>query len=307
MRLGIIAGRSAAQNQAFNRGAVIAGRNFSNKLWNIARFVQEQIGDNHVIVPLEPKTLADHWIIRQVNDAAKAIESHLENYRFAEAADVVYHVIWDDLADWYIESSKTSINRPLLSWALATSLQLAHPFAPFVTETIWQTLNYTTGILMADRWPSPEQYDEIAAEQFERLKELVSEGRWVIAELPGNKKYRLLFGNDSLVEHNQELIRHLMRLEGTEKIDQPRGLRLAAANREVWLDIDSETLYQHQSNLELRVANARKRQEGLLGRLGNQNYLDKAPAKLIDETKQELAETEKLIERLVAELDIIQL
>ena len=307
MRLGIIAGRSAAQNQAFNRGAVIAGRNFSNKLWNIARFVQEQIGDNHVIVPLEPKTLADHWIIRQVNDAAKAIESHLENYRFAEAADVVYHVIWDDLADWYIESSKTSINRPLLSWALATSLQLAHPFAPFVTETIWQTLNYTAGILMADRWPSPEQYDEIAAEQFERLKELVSEGRWVIAELPGNKKYRLLFGNDSLVEHNQELIRHLMRLEGTEKIDQPRGLRLAAANREVWLDIDSETLYQHQSNLELRLANARKRQEGLLGRLGNQNYLDKAPAKLIDETKQELAETEKLIERLVAELDIIQL
>ncbi len=307
MRLGIIAGRSAAQNQAFNRGAVIAGRNFSNKLWNIARFVQEQIGDNHVIVPLEPKTLADHWIIRQVNDAAKAIESHLENYRFAEAADVVYHVIWDDLADWYIESSKTSINRPLLSWALATSLQLAHPFAPFVTETIWQTLNYTTGILMADRWPSPEQYDEIAAEQFERLKELVSEGRWVIAELPGNKKYRLLFGNDSLVEHNQELIRHLMRLEGTEKIDQPRGLRLAAANREVWLDIDSETLYQHQSNLELRLANARRRQEGLLGRLGNQNYLDKAPAKLIDETKQELADTEKLIERLVAELDIIQL
>lgn len=307
MRMGIIAGRSAAQNQAFNRGAVVAGRNFANKLWNVARFVQDQIGDNHVIVPLEPKTLADHWIIRQMNQTAKTIDQHLENYRFSEAADAVYHAIWNDLADWYIESSKTSINRPLLSWSLATSLQLAHPFAPFVTETIWQTLNYTTGILMADRWPEPQAYDEIAAEQFERLKELVNEGRWVIAELPGSQKYGLLFGNDSLVEQNQDLIKHLMRLSSIEKIDQPRGLRLAAANREAWLDIDTETLYQHQSNLELRLATARTRQEALSGRLSNQSYLDKAPEHLIEDSKRELTETEKLIERLVSELDVIQL
>lgn len=307
MRLGIISGRSPAQNQAFNRGAVVAGRNFANKLWNIARFVQDQIGDNHVIVPLEPKTLADHWIIRQINNAAAQVESHLQNYRFSEAADTVYHAVWDDLADWYIESSKTAINRPILSWALATSLQIAHPFAPFVTETIWQTLNYTTGILMADRWPDPEKYEEIPAEQFERLRELVTEGRWVISELPGNEKYSLLFANDSLVEQNQELIAHLLRLKGIEKIDQPRGLRLAAANREVWLDIDSETLYQHQSNLELRLATARKRQEALSARLSNENYVNKAPARLIDETKAELAEADKLVERLVEELKVIQL
>ena len=307
MRMGIIAGRSAAQAQAFNRGAVVAARNFCNKLWNIARFVQEQIGDNHVIVPLEPTTPADHWIIRQINDAAKTIEQHLENYRFAEAADTVYHVIWDDLADWYIESSKTAINRPLLSWSLASCLQLAHPFAPFVTETIWQTLNYTTGILMADKWPAPEQYDDIMAGQFERIRELVSEGRWIISELPGNKKYALLYGNDSLVEQNQEVIAHLMRLKGIEKIDQPRGLRLAAANREAWLDIDSETLYQHQTNLETRLAAARTRLEGLRARLDNPNYVDKAPEQLVQETRDELTETEKLIERLVAELDIVQI
>lgn len=307
LRLGIIAGRSPAQNQAFNRGAVIAGRNFCNKLWNIARFVQEQIGDNHVIVPLEPVTPADHWIIRQINHAATDIEKYLEKYQFSEAADVIYHMIWDDLADWYIEASKTSINRPLLSWALATSLQLAHPFAPFVTETIWQTLNYTTGILMADHWPPPEQYDEIAAESFERIKELVSEGRWVISELPGNERYDLLFANDSLIENNQETIKHLMRLKSIKKIDQPRGLRLAAVNREAWLDIDSETLYQHQSNLELRLVNARKRKDNLVARLENTNYIEKAPPELIEETRKELADCEKLIERLVAELDVIHL
>ena len=306
-RMGIIAGRAPAQSQAFNRGSVIAARNFCNKLWNIARFVEAQIGDNHQIVDLEPQTPADHWIIRQLNDAANNIAVRLEQYRFSEASETVYHTIWDDVADWYIESSKTAINRPLLSWALATSLKIAHPFAPFVTETIWQTLNYTDGILMREAWPTPEKFDPIAAEQFEQLKLLVAEGRWVIAELPGNKKYRLLYGNDSLIADNQDTIKHLMRLEAIEHTDQPHGLRLAAANREAWLDIDSETLYQHQENLEMRLAEARQKLAGLKKRLENPTYIEKAPAHLVEETREQLAEQEKIITRLVSELEVISL
>ena len=306
-RMGVISGRAPAQSQAFNRGSVIAARNFCNKLWNIARFVEAQIGDNHQIVDLEPQTPADHWIIRQLNDAANNIAVRLEQYRFSEASETVYHTIWDDVADWYIESSKTAINRPLLSWVLATSLKIAHPFAPFVTETIWQTLNYTDGILMREAWPTPEKFDPIAAEQFEQLKLLVAEGRWVIAELPGNKKYRLLYGNDSLIADNQDTIKHLMRLEAIEHTDQPRGLRLAAANREAWLDIDSETLYQHQENLEMRLAEARQKLAGLKKRLENPTYVEKAPAHLVEETREQLAEQEKIITRLVSELEVISL
>ena len=306
-RMGLISGRAPAQSQAFNRGSVIAARNFCNKLWNIARFVEAQIGDNHQIVDLEPQTPADHWIIRQLNDAANNIAVRIEQYRFSEASETVYHTIWDDVADWYIESSKTAINRPLLSWVLATSLKIAHPFAPFVTETIWQTLNYTDGILMREAWPTPEKFDPIAAEQFEQLKLLVAEGRWVIAELPGNKKYRLLYGNDSLIADNQDTIKHLMRLEAIEHTDQPRGLRLAAANREAWLDIDSETLYQHQENLEMRLAEARQKLAGLKKRLENPTYVEKAPAHLVEETREQLAEQEKIITRLVSELEVISL
>ena len=306
-RMGLISGRAPAQSQAFNRGSVIAARNFCNKLWNIARFVEAQIGDNHQIVDLEPQTPADHWIIRQLNDAANNIAVRLEQYRFSEASETVYHTIWDDVADWYIESSKTAINRPLLSWVLATSLKIAHPFAPFVTETIWQTLNYTDGILMRETWPTPEKFDPIAAEQFEQLKLLVTEGRWVIAELPGNKKYRLLYGNDSLIADNQDTIKHLMRLEAIEHTDQPRGLRLAAVNREAWLDIDSETLYQHQENLEMRLAEARQKLAGLKKRLENPTYVEKAPAHLVEETREQLAEQEKIITRLVSELEVISL
>ena len=306
-RMGVISGRAPAQSQAFNRGSVIAARNFCNKLWNIARFVEAQIGDNHQIVDLEPQTPADHWIIRQLNDAANNIAVRIEQYRFSEASETVYHTIWDDVADWYIESSKTAINRPLLSWVLATSLKIAHPFAPFVTETIWQTLNYTDGILMREAWPTPEKFDPIAAEQFEQLKILVAEGRWVIAELPGNKKYRLLYGNDSLIADNQDTIKHLMRLEAIESTDQPRGLRLAAANREAWLDIDSETLYQHQENLEMRLAEARQKLAGLKKRLENPTYVEKAPAHLVEETREQLTEQEKIITRLVSELEVISL
>ena len=306
-RMGVISGRAPAQSQAFNKGSVIAARNFCNKLWNIARFVEAQIGDNHQIVDLEPQTPADHWIIRQLNDAANNIAVRIEQYRFSEASETVYHTIWDDVADWYIESSKTAINRPLLSWVLATSLKIAHPFAPFVTETIWQTLNYTDGILMREAWPTPEKFDPIAAEQFEQLKLLVAEGRWVITELPGNKKYRLLYGNDSLITDNQDTIKHLMRLEAIEYTDQPRGLRLAAANREAWLDIDSETLYQHQENLEMRLAEARQKLAGLKKRLENPTYIEKAPAHLVKETREQLAEQEKIITRLVSELEVISL
>lgn len=306
-RMGVISGRAPAQSQAFNKGSVIAARNFCNKLWNIARFVEAQIGDNHQIVDLEPQTPADHWIIRQLNDAANNIAVRIEQYRFSEASETVYHTIWDDVADWYIESSKTAINRPLLSWVLATSLKIAHPFAPFVTETIWQTLNYTDGILMREAWPTPEKFDPIAAEQFEQLKLLVAEGRWVIAELPGNKKYRLLYGNDSLIADNQDTIKHLMRLEAIEHTDQPRGLRLAAANREAWLDIDSETLYQHQENLEMRLVEARQKLAGLKKRLENPTYVEKAPAHLVEETREQLAEQEKIITRLVSELEVISL
>ena len=306
-RMGVISGRAPAQSQAFNKGSVIAARNFCNKLWNIARFVEAQIGDNHQIVDLEPQTPADHWIVRQLNDAANNIAVRIEQYRFSEASETVYHTIWDDVADWYIESSKTAINRPLLSWVLATSLKIAHPFAPFVTETIWQTLNYTDGILMREAWPTPEKFDPIAAEQFEQLKLLVAEGRWVIAELPGNKKYRLLYGNDSLIADNQDTIKHLMRLEAIEHTDQPRGLRLAAANREAWLDIDSETLYQHQENLEMRLAEARQKLAGLKKRLENPTYVEKAPAHLVEETREQLAEQEKIITRLVSELEVISL
>lgn len=304
LRLGIIGSRGAAQNQAFSTGKVIAGRNFANKLWNIARYTENVLPEDFALGTPLPTSLADHWIVRQLNNAATTIAEQLEGYRFAEASETMYHVIWDDVADWYIEASKKQPNPQLLGWVLDTSLRIAHPFAPFVTETIWQTLGWQQTMLISSRWPEALDYSDIAAGEFEQLQKLVVETRYVVSELPP-KKYTVLYQEDSLIEDNTELIAWLARLEKVEKADQPKGLRLASSNREAWLEIDEKTLYEHQTNLEKRLAEARVLEKNLEGRLSNKSYVEKAPAKLVDETKAQLEETRALVGRLVSELEVL--
>lgn len=306
LRLGIVSSRSAAQDQAFSTGKIIAGRNFCNKLWNVARFIEGKLGNGYRPHAPEPRSLADHWIIQKLDHTAATIDQQLAKHRFAEASDSVYHAIWDDVADWFVEASKTTDNPDMLAWVLDTSLKLAHPFAPFVTETIWQSLSWHSDILAATSWPTAESYDEIAASEFEQLQKLVVEARYVTSELPGNEKYALLYQNDSLIAENADLIKHLGRLKEVTHVDQARGLRLAAANREAWLDISEETLYEHQTNLEMRVAETRQFINTLEGRLTNEAYVAKAPAKLVEESREQLETKKTLLDRLETELEILR-
>ena len=305
LRLGIIGSRGAAQNQAFATSKVVAGRNFANKLWNIARYTEDKLPEDFTREAPEPTSLADHWIVRQLNRAGESIAEQLENYRFAEASETIYHAIWDDVADWYIEASKKQPNPQLLGWVLDTSLRLAHPFAPFVTETIWQTLGWHEELLISSNWPEALTHDDIAASEFEQLQALVVEARYVTSELPAGRKYGLLYEKDSLIEDNAELIAWLARLGDVKHADQPKGLRLAVANREAWLEVDEKTLYEHQTNLERRLAETRDQEAKLKGRLDNPRYVHQAPEHLVEETRQQLAEKQQLITRLESELEVL--
>lgn len=305
LRLGIITSRSAGQNQAFSAAKVVAGRNFCNKLWNISRFIQDTLGDGYRASAPMPLTPADHWVTRELANACTQIEDQLAGYRFAEAAETVYHTIWDTVADWYIEACKKQDNPAMLAYVLETTLRLTHPFAPFVTETIWQSLSWQDSLLIGEEWPTPIEYDDIAAAEFERLQEIVSEVRYVTAELPGNRRYPVLYLDDTLLEENAELIRHLTRAEAIMQITQPRGLPLALSTREVWLDVDTDTLYQHQSNLEKRLVEVRAYIRTLEGRLSNENYVKKAPAELVEQSKKELDEKQALSVRLSRELEVL--
>lgn len=305
LRMGILASRSAAQSQAFSTGKVVAGRNFCNKLWNIARFIEASVGEMVPSPDPEPKTSADHWIIHRLNLAAKKIEAQLADYRFAEASETLYHAVWDDVADWYVEVSKVEQHASMSAHVLDTILRLAHPFAPFVTETIWQSLAWHDNLLAGEHWPEQKAYNELSSAEFGRLKRLVTEARYVMSELPGNERYGILYMDDSLVADNTDLIQKLAHAKSVEHTDQARGLRLASSGRDAWLDLDEQTLYEHQSNLEKRLAEARANVNALEGRLGNEQYVAKAPAALVEESRAQLTSKKALVERLEVELQVI--
>lgn len=303
LRLGIVASRSAGQNQAFSVAKVVAGRNFCNKLWNIARFIEPQLQEEASRTP-RPQTVADHWVIRQLMQAREGIDDHLKEYRFADASDLVYHTIWNDVADWYLEASKEQTGEGMLAWVLETCLKLAHPFAPFVTETIWTTLKWDEKLLIRSAWPEKQTYDAIGAAEFDQLRTLVIETRYVAGELPGGKQ-TLLYEHDSLIADNEHLIGRLAKLASVDHILQPSGLRLAVANREAWLAIDENTLYEHQTKLELRLVETREAITRLRARLDNISYIKNAPETVVSETKEQLKDNENLEEKLVTELSVL--
>ncbi|MGI6612214.1 MAG: valine--tRNA ligase [Candidatus Nanosyncoccaceae bacterium] len=309
LRLGIIANRSAGQNQAFALSNVIAGRNFCNKLWNIARYVFALLPED--FKPIESKKIplqseADHWIIDRLDRAIKQINQHISKYRFSEAGEVVYQTIWNDVADWYLEVSKKQTNHQLLAYVLDTILKIAHPFAPFITEAIWQSANWHSNeLLILQRYPEPKtvSFSTEHSANFEEIRRIVEETRFLLKELPSKRKYDLVHQRNDLMINNEPIIKHLTGINDVRSVSNPSGIRISNTGHQVWLEVDAKTLYEHQANLEVRLLEARSRATNLQARLDNPNYTKKAPKHLVIETKTELATTLNLIKRLEEQVE----
>lgn len=162
LRLALSIGITPGNDGKLSEEKIKGYRNFCNKLWNVARFVSGRLEDSHVdqirSLTLEESSLlspADHWIVEKSNIAIKQVTTHLNNYRFSEAGETIYHLLWHDFADCYIEYAKQSLNPEVLAYVLEVILRLLHPFAPYVTEAIWQELSWTDGQLITERWPTP--------------------------------------------------------------------------------------------------------------------------------------------------------
>ena len=313
-RLGILRGRSAGMNQAFSENSVVAGRNLCNKLWNISRFVQNIVDEESKENPLGQDTyltvnMGEDWICREIDTCIKQVESNIKEYRFAEAVEVLYQTIWDKYADWFLESQKIYRNVNLLKATLEALLIALHPFAPFVTEAIWQNLSWTDGFIATTKWPVKLKYDPISAEQFENIRIIVSEVRATLqglGEASNAKKYNLLYDHDSLVADNLELIRTLTKVPAINALDgAPRGLRVALANHELYLDVPEKVVNEYKDTLTAKILSVGQELDALNARLLNPSYVDKAPAHLVKETRDLVKEKESLIERLKIQLNLI--
>ena len=303
LRMGIIAGRSAGDSSAYSQAKVVAGRNFCNKLWNVARFTETILAENPGKPELKPVTPSDHWMLSRLQHTIETVSSNLESYRMSEAYENVYHFVWDDFADWYVESSKRELNPGLLRYGLEAILKLSHPFAPFVTETIWQTLDWTgDSLLISQQWPEVHKYDQKQAEYFDEIKVIVTEIRGIKTAL-SLRKSRLYYNDVPFLSDHAELISALAGIEGVFEVEAGQGLHLTMTKYNCWLDVDRETTEHYVTKLEKDLKEAENKRDGYKKRLSNEAYVKQAPKELVEETKEQLKDTEQLIENINSQIE----
>jgi len=309
LRLGLIASRSAGVNQAFSSSKVVASRNLCNKIWNIARLIQDMVDNNESkSKDLVIDNLGEDWICREINATNKEIQRLLNKYRFAEAGDAIYDLIWNKYADWFIEGEKLWKDTNLLKTTLEQILIMLHPFAPFVTETIWQTLSWTEGMCITQKWPQELPFDATRAKKFEELILIVSNVRSHFQSLPGAGSYPITFYDDKLVYENQLLLQHYTKAPGVPQIkpEDAKGLHLAIAGHpNIYLEIPEEIHAKYKKNLEDRILKLGQEINTLEARLRNPNYVEKAPKELVDETKSQLETKQKLLDDMKAEFELV--
>ena len=314
-RMGILRGRSAGLNQAFSENSVISSRNLCNKLWNVSRFVQGMVDESAAdstetsVVEYTTENASEDWICHEINRASSMLEQSMSEYRFSEAVEIVYSLVWDKYADWFLESQKIFKNIPLLKKTLENVLMMMHPFAPFVTEVIWQNLSWTSGMVIDAGWPETMKYDEISAMNFERMIEVVTKIRATnnsLSLLNNNKKFGLLFGEDIMAIENTLLLKFLSHVPYISSTNgTPRGLKLAIANHELYLDVTAEVVAKYKDELTEKILAVGRELDGLNSRMMNPNYVERAPAELVRETRNLIAEKENLIEEMKMQLNVI--
>ena len=303
LRMALIMGVSPGNDQSWGWSKIEANRNFCNKIWNIARFIEDLVGDDFERQNPEPASVADHWILQKLQQSQTGISSDLDNYNFSEAYEKLYHFVWDDLADWYIEASKAEPNKPLLAFLLEAVLLLAHPFAPFLTETIWQTLKWEGDTLLAtktlNKLPKAKKSD---AEKFTEIQNIVGEIRFILGALKLSG-VTLYHDNVAFLSENTPIIKRLARLIAVTEVTDGTGLYLTSTSVKCWLDIDQSTAQAYLGELKEKQHKQQGVIEQLEKRLANASYVKNAPKAVVNQTKEQLEEARQLLESLGREYD----
>jgi valyl-tRNA synthetase len=307
LRLALTIGIAPGNRGAISERKIEGYRNFCNKLWNVARFILGQLPDNHAPVAsqdLKLNTPADHWIMGRLNATVKDVTSAIEGYRLSEAGQQIYSLLWDDFADWYIEASKVQPNHALLVHVLETILKLLHPIAPFVTEAIWSEMPWRQDQLITTPWPVVDttRTNSKDAALFNAIREVVLATRTVAAEEQLSQP-TILTSSQELV-NSAPLIKRLARASSVTLVKDGNGLYLGTSTPS-WLEATPQQVSARKSRLQTQQSEKQAYLKVLQARLSNQNYIQNAPAAVVQETRDRQAETIQLLERLKEQLDCL--
>ena len=296
-------------------------RNFATKLWNAARFCEANgiVGSTAVAAP-EARQAVNKWIIGEVVETVAALDAAMAELRFDAAANAIYHFVWDQFCDWYIELIKGSFDdetKRVAGWVLDQILVMLHPFMPFVTEELWSKLGQSGSAreaeLIVAQWPQPAaSVDADAKREVEWLIALVGNLRGAKAELgiaPGARLEAYLpepsEATRGIIARNAAAIDRLARLSAIHFAPAPAGAAMQVGAGDASLIIPLEGIIDiaaEKARLAKALATSEKERDSLAKRLDNPAFVEKAKPEAIDKARADHAAHAAEAERLAAAL-----
>ena len=319
LRFNLITGNSPGNDMRFYVEKCEAMRNFCNKIWNASRFVMMNltVEDNHLPEKLETE---DKWILSKLDRVIKEVCDNMDSFELGVAAGKIYDFIWDDYCDWYIELTKPRLNgddetakegaQRVLLYVLVEILKLLHPFMPFITEEIWQALPHEGYALMMQSYPVYDGSLNFPEDEtsFGMVMDAIKAVRARRAEMnvPPSRKSHLIIVTDKAkaFTDGEKFICKLAYASGIEvRAELPEStdgmVSVITDNARMFMPMaELVDLEKERTRMEKELANAKKQLDGQIAKLANENFVSRAPEKVVNVEREKKAKLEALIENL---------
>ena len=322
LRLALVTGNSPGNDMRFSDDKIKAARNFANKLWNATRFILMNLSDEVTDCAL-PRTLSieDKWVLSQYNRLVREVTENLDKFELGIAEQKLYDFLWDVLCDWYIELAKSRLQaggetalcaQKVLVFLMSNTVKLLHPFMPFITEEIWQALPTDTESIMRSIWPAYDAELDFAEEEreFARIMEAIKAIRNTRTEMnvPPSRKaavyvateYETIFTDcapffERLASASGVFVAKEQTIEG--------AVQVATQSARIFLPMDDLIdKDKERERLNREKAKCEKEIEIHTKKLANENFVSKAPEKVVNDIRGKLAKSQELLEKIESSL-----
>ena len=326
LRLTLVTGNAPGNDMRFYNERVEASRNFANKLWNASRFVHMNIDDYNVENKLPDELeIEDKWIISSLNNVAREVAENLDKYELGVAVQKVYDFVWDCYCDWYIELAKARLQsgdksaqnaRQVLVWVLDRALRLLHPFMPFITEEIWQTIPHEGETIMLSKFP---EYDEKfdfaeATAEMTRIMDAIKAVRNRRAEMnvPPSRKAKVYVASqfkDTFTNGSKFICKlaSASEVEVGDSYDIDGAVTAVTADAKIYIPMDElvdKEAELKRLNKELEATKKLLAQDE--GKLNNAGFMSKAPEKVIEKIRSQAAKEQEKIAMINAAIEALK-
>lgn len=328
LRFMLATGNSPGNDMRFFMEKVESSRNFANKLWNASRFVLMNLDAEELNKEYEKElTLSDKWILSRLNTVADEVTANLEKFELGIAASKLYDFIWSEYCDWYIELVKPRLYgedfnskrtaQDVLTEVLENILKLLHPFMPYITEEIWGHLPNSKDHVIISRWPSVDN-EKIRPEEeknMELIMDAIKNIRNIRAEMnvaPSRKAKVIVVANEKVFETIEENKSYLITLASASEVimkenktDIPEdAVSTVVDGAEIFIPLDDLVDFEKElERLEKEKTKLEKELDRVNKKLSNKGFINKAPAKLVEEEKQKKDKYQEMFDKVLERLE----